>query len=312
MAPQARKLTQRERLIAGMVEALNRRGWAGATVSAVVSPAKVSRPTFYEYFTDREDCLRVSIGEVQAQLDERVGDALGEADPGQAAAAAVRALVAYASAEPDRARFLMAEAMAGGPKALDARDAGIARLAAALADAQSRGGPREQVADLPAEILIASVYRLLGTRLRRGEAAISKLTEELLAWVATYERPAGQTRWQTLVPHAPPERSPHVPVEPIQQMPSVLPPGRPRIPEDQIAENRRLRILYATARMAESKGYTATKVSDITKLARVDGKVFYRLFSDKQEAFATVHELGFQQVMDVTSKAYFSAAGPAA
>ena len=60
--------------------------------------------------------------------------------------------------------------------------------------------------------------------------------------------------------------------------------------------------------MAEEKGFTATTISDITKLARVDGHAFYRLFSDKQEAFMAVHELGFQQVMDVTSKAFFAGA----
>ncbi len=60
--------------------------------------------------------------------------------------------------------------------------------------------------------------------------------------------------------------------------------------------------------MAESKGFTATTVADITKLARVDGHVFYRLFTDKQDAFMSVHELGFQQVMDVTSRAFFAGA----
>jgi AcrR family transcriptional regulator len=60
--------------------------------------------------------------------------------------------------------------------------------------------------------------------------------------------------------------------------------------------------------MAEEKGYLATTVADITKLAGLGGPQFYRLFADKQEAFLAVHELGFQQVMDITAKAYFSGA----
>ncbi len=100
-----------------------------------------------------------------------------------------------------------------------------------------------------------------------------------------------------------------MPDVPIQQMPSVFPPGRPRVSEQEVAENHRLRILYATARMAEEKGYTETTVSDIARLARVDGRAFYRLFADKQDAFSAVHELGFQQVMDVTSRAFFAADG---
>ena len=309
MAQNARKRTQRERLLKGMVEATNRRGYAGASVSAVIAEAGVSRPTFYDYFADRDDCFQASIEDVQQELLGAVKQAL-QGRPAQAAmAGAVKTLVAYASAEPARARFLMSESLTGPAGALDVHDRGITEIAAAIEDAQAGSAPEEALPDLDARVLIGGVYRMLGTRLRRGEAAISKLTESLLAWVATYERPAGQRRWQTLSPTPAPARSPHVPNVSIPQRPDVLPPGRPRLSRHEIAENHRLRILYATARMAEQKGYTATTVEDIIKLARVDGRSFYRHFSDKQEAFTAVHELGFQEVMDVTAKAFFAAEG---
>src|SRR6202020_2335024 len=105
------------------------------------------------------------------------------------------------------------------------------------------------------------------------------------------------------------ERSQHVPDVPLQRMPGVLPPGRPRVSREEVAENHRLRILYAAARLAEDNGYSATTVAEITRLASVDGRVFYRHFADKQEAFTALHELGFQQVMDVTAKAFFATEG---
>jgi AcrR family transcriptional regulator len=89
-------------------------------------------------------------------------------------------------------------------------------------------------------------------------------------------------------------------------MPNAVPSGRPRISEEELAETQRLRILYATARMAERKGYIDTTVADIVELARVDRHAFYKLFSDKQDAFLSAHELGFSQVMDLTSKAFFA------
>jgi AcrR family transcriptional regulator len=76
----------------------------------------------------------------------------------------------------------------------------------------------------------------------------------------------------------------------------------------EVAENQRRRIMFAAARLAEHKGYTATTIGDITKLAGVDGRVFYSLFTDKQDAFMAVHELGFQRVMDVTAGAFFAGA----
>ncbi len=308
MAQQRRKSTQRERLLRGMVEVTNRRGYAGANVSSVISEAGVSRPTFYDYFTDRDDCFSASIEAVQQELLAAITQALEAHAPAEAMSAAVTALVGYAGTNGARARFLMGESMAGGARALDARDRGITQIATAIEQAQRAAPKGANVPDLEARVLVGSVYRMIATRLRRGEAAISKLCEDLLEWVAAYKRPTAELRWQTLSPAPIPPPSPHVPDIPIQQTPGVLGPGRPRISEQEVAENHRLRILYAAARMAEQKGYIATTVADITKLASVDGRVFYRLFSDKQEAFAAVHELGFQQVMDVTAKAFFSGA----
>jgi AcrR family transcriptional regulator len=74
-----------------------------------------------------------------------------------------------------------------------------------------------------------------------------------------------------------------------------------------VAENQRLRILFGAAEVASRKGYSATTISDIVEAARVDRRVFYRHFRDKQGPFVAVHELGFQQVMAVAASAYFSA-----
>ena len=306
MVQDGRKRTQRERLVGGMVAVANRAGYASANVSAVIGDAGVSRPTFYDYFADRDDCFLAAIADTQERLLAVVGEAVEGRPPQEAPAAVVEALVGFASAEPALARFLMSESMAGGPRALDVRDSGIAGIAAVVEEAQGRVPAESATPDVEHQVLLGGIYRLLATRLRRGEPAISRLIDELLPWIKRYEQPIGEHRWRTLSPSKRPPPSPHVPDVPIQQMPSVLPPGRPRISEEEVAENHRLRILYAAARMAESKGYTATTVADITKFARVDGHVFYRLFSDKQDAFMSVHELGFQQVMDVTSKAFFA------
>lgn len=99
--------------------------------------------------------------------------------------------------------------------------------------------------------------------------------------------------------------SPFVPSAPLQP-PEVLGPGRPRIPAAEVAENQRLRILFATATLAAERSYAASTVADILKLAGVDGRTFYAQFASKQEAFIAVHEIGVQQVLWVTGQAFFS------
>jgi AcrR family transcriptional regulator len=310
MAARTRKSTQRERLLNGLIEVANRHGYAGASISAIIAEARVSRPTYYDYFTDRDDCFTATIWEVHGELHRAVKAALAEAKPEDAVAAAIGAMVDYAGERPARARFLLGESMSGGPEALEARDEGIAVIAGDIAQAERSADPAAAVCDLDPRIAIGSVYRLIATRLRRGEVAISSLLGDLLGWLAAYQVPSSERRWLELAPGSVPPRSPYLPdYPPVQQMPKLLPPGRPRIPEAEVAENHRARILYAAARLAEEKGYLATTIADITRLARIDGRVFYRLFSDKQEAFAAVHELGFQLVMDVTAKAFFAVEG---
>ncbi len=305
----ARKETQRERILAGMITAVNRAGYAGANVSAVITNAGVSRPTFYDYFKDRDDCFKAAVSDVAAQLGSQIESAVQQRAPQDASAAAIEALLGYATERPGNTRFLAGESMAGGSDALDIRDQAIAHAASIIDEHQNQTAARTPVPDLDTRVLLGALYRLIASRLRRGETGIARLTSELQEWTASYARAAGRRRWQRLQPGPELSPSPHVPEIPIQRMPGVLPPGRPRISEEEIAENHRLRILYAAARLAEEKGYTATTVADITKAASVDGRAFYRHFADKQEAFAAVHELGFQQLMDVTGKAYFSTEG---
>src|SRR5213596_3561078 len=49
--------TQRERMLDAMARAVAAKGYAKVTVSDVVALAGVSRRTFYEHFSDKEECF---------------------------------------------------------------------------------------------------------------------------------------------------------------------------------------------------------------------------------------------------------------
>lgn len=306
MARADKKTTQRNRLIGGMIEAVNRGGYANATVSAVIARARVSRPTFYEYFADRDDCFLACVDDVAEELGEMIVAALAGQPPERSTAAVVQTLVTFASTHRARAQFLMGGTLGAGEQRLEHRDRVIAGLAKTIEQAEDGLHADALVADLDPHVMVGGVWRTLTSHLRRGQPTISNLQDELLEWLARFERPFAEHRWRAPVPTRTPMRSEYVPELPIRQMPNALPPGRTHLSSEQIAENHRLRILYATARLAEEKGYLASTVNDITQLAKVDPHAFYRLFADKQDAFMSLHELGFQQLMDVTSKAFLS------
>jgi AcrR family transcriptional regulator len=288
-----------------MIAAANRDGYARANVSAVISEAGVSRPTFYEYFSDKDQCFLAVLADVQQRLVQQIRQAVEAQPPHDAPYAAIAALIGFASTEPAMARFLTNESVAGGPGALDARDHAIAEIEVIIEESYERLDCSAGVPDLSSAMMIGGIYRLLASRLRRGEPNLSALLADLQSWIKSYELPVGEHRWRTLAAGTIPPPSPFVGETPIAS-PSPLPPGRPRLPEQEVAENHRLRIMFAAARLAEEKGYTATTIAQITKLAGVDGRVFYAMFTDKQDAFMAVHEFGFQQVMAVTAGAFFA------
>jgi AcrR family transcriptional regulator len=303
--PTGRKSTQRERLLAGVITTANRKGYAGANVSAVIAEAGVSRPTFYDYFSDRDDCFLTAVADVEQRLLTAVRAGMREERPEHALRSAVGTLVRFASSEPELARFLTNEPMAGGPLALDARDRGIAALARIVEERYEDLDEGTSVPDFSHRMLIGGTYRVLASRLRRGEPNLSRLLADLQGWIGFYEQPFGGHRWRSLDVGAFLPPSPFLPTSPLQA-PEALARGRTRLPEEEVAENQRQRIMFAAARLAEEKGYNATTIGDITKSARVDGRVFYDMFANKQEAFMAVHEMGFQRVMEVTAGAFFA------
>jgi len=216
-------------------------------------------------------------------------------------------MIAFADSHPATARFLMSEAMAGGGRALDARDQGIIEIAGAIEAAQNGSSAAAHVPDLSPRVLVGGIYRLLASRLRRREGDIGELRGEVVGWIDGYGQPLDEHRWRSLDPAASPPPSPFVEAAPLRA-PPALTPGRPRLSEVEVAENHRQRILFATATIAQQKGYGAATIADITKTAGVDHRVFAALFADKQDAFMAVHELGFQRTMAVTAGAYFAGA----
>jgi AcrR family transcriptional regulator len=298
-----RKSTQRERLLDAMIDLSGRDGLATATIAHVITHARVSRPTFYEYFSDRDACLLAALADVQQQLLADVRRAVEHDKPEHAVKVAIKALIDFANSQPTRARLVLNEALGGGAMALDLRDQGIAEIAQIVEQAELQAPRTALLPDLCTSALIGGICRMLATRMRRSEPNTSELHDDLLRWVTSYERPAGSQRWRTVEPVVLAAPSPP---STALLAPPPLPPGRPRVPSEEVLHIQRQRILLATAEVASEKGYAATTIAEITKCAGVDGRAFYRQFANKQDAFAAVHELFFQHLVALTASAFFT------
>ena len=108
---------QRDRLTAGMIQAVAERGYHDATVSQISEAAGVSRRTFYTYFSSKEDCFFDTYQIIADRLRELARDAASkESDwPSQARVRVATTLEFFAS-NPDLARFCLIVPSRAGDK----------------------------------------------------------------------------------------------------------------------------------------------------------------------------------------------------
>jgi AcrR family transcriptional regulator len=288
-----------------MITVANRDEYAGASVSAVVAEAKISKPTFYEYFQDRDGCFIAALNSVLARVLDAVRGAVEATTPELAAVAGVRAMLEFASSEPPLARFMTNEPLAGGQAILDARDEGIDAIAEIIEARLKAAPPDAPTPDLPVKVVIGGLHRLLGARVGRGQRLTDSEVEDLLRWLTDYNVPREECRWQTMQASTsfatPPKHSPS-----SLRAPEPLPPGRPTLSEADVAANQRLRIIFAAAKLADERGYAGVTVAEIARLAQVDLRVFYSLFAKKQDVFVATAEHGFQEGVAITAGAFFN------
>ncbi|HEX6782062.1 MAG TPA: TetR/AcrR family transcriptional regulator [Solirubrobacterales bacterium] len=114
---------QRERLIVAMLNAAADLGYLETNVQDVIDRAGVSRPTFYEHFSNKEDCFLAAFDTSAERLREVVHSAAREG--GKVWRDRVRlgleALLRFASGEPDTARTMVVEARAASAAAVRRR-----------------------------------------------------------------------------------------------------------------------------------------------------------------------------------------------
>ncbi len=114
---------QRERLIVAMLSAAADLGYLETNVQDVIDRAGVSRPTFYEHFSNKEDCFLAAFDTSAERLRKRVDSAAREGGDvwRDRVRFSLEALLRFVSREPDTARTMVVEARAASAAAVRRR-----------------------------------------------------------------------------------------------------------------------------------------------------------------------------------------------
>jgi len=114
---------QRERLIVAMLNAVSELGYLQTNVQDVIDRAGVSRPTFYEHFSNKEDCFLAAFDTSAARLRKTLEAAVrkGGGVWRDRVRHGLEALLKFASREPMTARAMVVEARAASAAAVKRR-----------------------------------------------------------------------------------------------------------------------------------------------------------------------------------------------
>ncbi len=175
---------QRGRLLDALAEVIAEEGYLDTTVHKILKRAGISRRTFYEIFTDKEDCFLVAYQEAADHILVLVQRAcrLG-GTPEIRIENSLRALLEFVESEPKVARMLVVEVLAAGEKARVRRAKTMERLTALGADALQERYENRDEALLRARVLTGGIHELVYDALARGKVkGISELAGEVVSF----------------------------------------------------------------------------------------------------------------------------------
>ncbi|WP_245604291.1 TetR/AcrR family transcriptional regulator [Patulibacter minatonensis] len=162
--------SQRERIIHGMAGAMAVDGYVGTSVTAILKRAGVSRQTFYEQFTSKEECFAATYAwavEIVLAQTTRAAEAGGPgADPGDRVDRMLESYLGGLASKPQFARVLLIETYAAGPTALQARIALQRRFVEVLGGILGATTPEDL---FRCEVLVGAISSLVTARLATGD-----------------------------------------------------------------------------------------------------------------------------------------------
>jgi len=174
--------TQRERLLAGMAETVEQRGYAATPVAQVLKAAGVSRRTFYEQFADKEDCFLAAYDAFVARCSERMLASYHDSGAWEdSIARAYVSLLDALAAEPAFAHLAVVDVLAAGPRALARRDATLRRFARFIDYTRERADVASSPPRLVGQAIAGGLHELVYSRIvRRETAQLPELLDDLL------------------------------------------------------------------------------------------------------------------------------------
>jgi AcrR family transcriptional regulator len=161
---------QRTRLLDAALAVVAEQGYRQMTVRRVSGWAGVSNKTFYDLFSDREDCFLAAFDHAVEQMAGVVTTAwMGKREWGTRVRAALGALLSFLDAEPACCRLVFVEALGAGPRVLARRAQILERVAVAVDQGRTDLRVGRELPPLTAEGIVGAAFGVIYARLIQDE-----------------------------------------------------------------------------------------------------------------------------------------------
>jgi AcrR family transcriptional regulator len=182
--------TQRERVLDAVAQAVAAKGYAATRVVDITDRAGVSRKTFYELFSSKEEAFLAAFDTVAGLLFDRLSATFAAgAGPGRWLDRVREGFLTFLSllaAEPAFARMCLVEAQMAGPAAVARLEAGRATFRAYLARGRAEPGALVTIPAIAEAAVVAALHEHIEQRLLAGDAAaLPALLEPSMELIST-------------------------------------------------------------------------------------------------------------------------------
>jgi AcrR family transcriptional regulator len=280
------------RLHGATIEAIAQGGYEGTTVRHIISLAGVSRRSFYEHFTSKEDCFLATFDVLAGRGVQRMGGAYAatRGELGERLRAAFEEFAAIASTRRKAAALVVVEAQtacAAGEQRLRTATASCERLLS-RSFAESPGASA-----LPAPIVRAIAGGLHGAMAgclrERSAARRSDIAGELLQWTLLFQTPAAEVMCERMAERV------------AGRLRESSPPRPAGSSSAAQGEEVRRRLLENALRLAVVEDYAQLTAPQIAEEAKVPIEAFFELFADKQECFLAALDTLGEELLALTA-----------
>ncbi len=176
---------QRARLLDATFAVVCEQGYRGMAVRAVAERAGVSSKTFYDLFSDREDCFLAAFDHGVEQLAAQARPAFeGERDWVVGIRGGLGVLLGLLDREPALRRLVFVEALAAGPRVLERRAQLLGELSGVIEEGQAGARAGSRLPGLISEGVVGGAFGVIHARLLEVHPEpLSGLLGELMAMI---------------------------------------------------------------------------------------------------------------------------------